>query len=231
MEQLLIGLLLQDSKERSSAFISSVFQRAKAAPGTCIPGGAAKIEVSELAITEFKEGLKRLGLSDEEASAELERLQSAGVLPTVGQSIPSPAIMYKVPTEKSYKHEVNYSFSDSLETSKPCPANINANNAFEKTIRWSADKSQIFSSIQKTIRFLTVTITINASITYFTFPDKKDRAILATKQTTKIGASSSSEISKNLTVEECNAEESANSSNCISLSFKSKEKKNLLRKQ
>jgi hypothetical protein len=220
----LIGLLLQDSK-RDLVLISSVFQRAKAAPGTCIPGGAAKIEVSESGITEFKEGLKRLGLSDEEASADLERLQSAGVLPTVGQSIPSPAIMYKVPTEKSYKHEVNYSFSDSLETSKPCPANINANNAFEKTIRWSADKSQIFSSIQKTIRFLTVTITINASITYFTFPDKKDRAILATKQTTKIGASSSSEISKNLTVEECNAEESANSSNCISLSFKSKEKK------
>jgi hypothetical protein len=220
----LIGLLLQDSK-RDLVLLSSIFQRAKAAPGTCIPGGAAKIEVSELAITEFKEGLKRLGLSDEEASADLERLQSAGVLPTVGQSLPSPAIMYKVPSEKAYKHEVNFSFSESLEATKPCPANINATNAFEKTIRWNSDKSQIFSSIQKTIRFLTVSVTINASITYFTFPDKKDRAILATKQTTKIGASSSSEISKNLTVEECNAEESANSSNCISLSFKSKEKK------
>jgi alanine racemase len=52
-----------------------------------------KLKSLNLAITEFKEGLKRLGLSDEEASAELERLQSAGVLPTVGQSLPSPAII------------------------------------------------------------------------------------------------------------------------------------------
>ncbi|WCL48127.1 hypothetical protein [Leptospira sp. GIMC2001] len=219
-----ISAILQDSK-RDLILISSVYGRAKAAPGSCIPGGATNITISDEVIAEIIEGLKRIGLSDTEASADLVRLQNLGVAPRVGQSVPSPAIVYKPSSDKAYDHEVYFSFSDTISAPKTCPTNINEKNAFEKNLKWKNDKSQVFSSVQKTLRFLTVTVNIDASITYFTEAGKKDRTILVTKQTTKFSPTSSNEVSKRLTVEECLADTEENSDNCISLSYKARDRR------
>ncbi|MCZ8239063.1 MAG: hypothetical protein O9346_02215 [Leptospiraceae bacterium] len=219
-----ISKILQDSK-RDLVLISPVYSIAKGSPGVCIPGGRARTEIGQAAIDEILEGLMRLGLSKEEAETELISLQGQGILPRIGQSIPTPAIVYRVSSERSYNHEVSFSFSDSITVPKTCPSNINSKTAFDKTIRWNNDKSQIFSFIQKSIKVLNIDITINASVTYFTSADKKDRSVLQTKLTTKQGSNNASEVSKTLTVEECSLETDENTNNCVSLNYKSKEKK------
>lgn len=220
----IISVILQDSK-RDLLLITSVYPRAKASPGVCIPGGASNILVSDAMIQEILDGLKRNGLTDEEAITDLSRLQNLGVVPKLGESVPSPAIVYKKSVDKNYDHEVYYSFSETIATPKTCPSNIDSNDAFEKNLKWKDNKSQIFNSIRKTIRFLTVSVDLDASITYFTEAGKKDRAVLLTKQTTKLSSSSSNEITKRFTVEECTTDTEANTNNCISLSYRARDRK------
>lgn len=220
----IISNILQDSK-RDLVLVSPVYSLAKASPGVCIPGGRSNTTIGQLAIDEMISGLIRLGLSQTEAEAQLISLQGQGVLPRIGQSIPTPAIVYFASTEKPYNHEIRFSFSDSISTPKECPANINSKTAFDKTIRWKDDKSQIFSFIQKNIKILNLTITVTGSLTYFTSSGKKDRSILNTKLVTNFGNNNTNEVTKTLTVEECNQETEANTSNCVSLNFKSREKK------
>lgn len=219
----IIGAILQDSK-RDLFLLSNVYDIAKKSPGVCIPGGRTSMNFPGSAIDEILSGLKRLGFSDSDAKSQLSKLQSEGIIPNVGQTILSPAIIYRVPEGKTYDHEISFSFNDSLGSPKPCPSKLNSLESFDKTIRWKADKSQVYSYIQRKLNFLTVKINISASITYFTSPGKKDRSILQTKKSISFGSNAPKEVNQTLTVEECLNDSDANSDNCVALNFRSKEK-------
>lgn len=215
----IISLILQEAK-RDLILISGVYATAKANPGTCYKGGAVSVEIGEEANTEMLNGLKSLGLSDTEAEASLQFLQSRGTLPSPGQSIPSPALVYRTPTDKNYDNEVNLSVADSLTTAQNCPTNPIASN-FQKTIRWNNEKTRIFSSVTKSINVFGNSLTITGSITYLTEAGKKDKAVLNIEQKSRMGRGVETTSTLKFNLQECETETTANLNNCTILNLSS----------
>ena len=218
-----VAQILQESK-RDLVFISGIYSTAKASPGTCLSGGTGNVEITQDSINEFISGLTALGLSDTEALAELQRLQTAGTLPSLGQTLPTPAMVYRVPTDKNYDNEVSLSFADSITTAQNCPTNPIADN-FQKTIRWNNSKTKIYSAVQKSLKVFSTTITITASITYITEAGKKDKTIFSITQKSKVGRGAETSSSSKFIMEECATETTANSNNCTTLNLTSTEEK------
>jgi hypothetical protein len=218
-----VAQILQESK-RDLVLISSIYDTAKSSPGTCLTGGTGSVEITQASVTEMIAGLTSLGLSDAEALVELQTLQTAGTLPSIGQTIPTPAMVYRVPTDNSYDNEVSLSFADSLTTAQNCPSNPIAAN-FQKTIRWNNSRTRIYSAIQKSLKVFSTTITIEASITYISEAGKKDKTIFSITQKSKVGRGSETSSSSKFIIEECATETTANSNNCTTLSLTSTEEK------
>lgn len=137
----IVAEILRDSK-KDLVLISGSYSIAKASPGVCIPGGTSTVRITQAMEDEFLEGIERLGLSAEEARGELVSLQNEGLLPFIGQAVPTPAMVYRNLSNNEYDIEVEYSFADALGTPQPCPAN----NKFQKSIKFKNDKSKVFSS-------------------------------------------------------------------------------------
>ncbi len=218
-----VAQILQESK-RDLVLISSIYDTAKASPGTCLTGGTGSVEITQDSVNEMIAGLTSLGLSDAEALVELQTLQTAGTLPSIGQTVPTPAMVYRVPTDNSYDNEVSLSFADSLTTAQNCPSNPIAAN-FQKTIRWNDSKTRIYSAIQKSLKVFSTTITIEASITYISEAGKKDKAIFSITQKSKVGRGAETSSSSKFIMEECATDTTANSNNCTTLSLTSTEEK------
>ena len=218
-----VAQILQESK-RDLVLISSIYDTAKASPGTCLKGGTGSVQITQASVTEMVAGLTSLGLSDAEALVELQTLQAAGTLPSLGETIPTPAMVYRVPTDDNYTNEVSLSFADSLTTSQNCPSNPIAAN-FQKTIRWNDSKTRIYSAIQKSLKVFSTTITIEASITYISEAGKKDKAIFSITQKSKVGRGSETSTSSKFIMEECATDTTANTNNCTTLSLTSTEEK------
>ncbi|WP_411821441.1 hypothetical protein [Leptospira sp. 'Mane'] len=212
-----IAQILQESK-RDLFLLSGVYDKAKANPGVCLPGGTASVSVTQAAEDLFVEGMTRLGMSEEDAKSEVARLQQTGVLPSVGQSVPSPAVVYRDSTDPDFDKELSYSFNDTITASQVCPKN----KIYQKSMRWKADKSLVSSSVQKTLKFFSLTLEISASISYSSSSGKKDKTILKTTQVTSVGNGSKSKSSAKLIMEECSTE-SGGAGNCISLKYSSEE--------
>ena len=218
-----VAQILQESK-RDLVLISSIYDTAKASPGTCLTGGTGRVEITQASVNEMITGLTSLGLSDAEALVELQTLQTAGTLPSIGQIVPTPAMVYRVPTDDNYNNEVSLSFADSLTTAQNCPSNPIAAN-FQKTIRWNDSKTRIYSAIQKSLKVFSTTITIEASITYISEAGKKDKAIFSITQKSKVGRGAETSSSSKFIMEECATDTTANSNNCTTLSLTSTEEK------
>ena len=218
----IIGSILQESR-RDLSVIASVYARAQREPETCIPGGVSFVTITQTEIDGIVDSLEKLGLTEAEAKARLADLQRSGSMPRVGQSIPSPAILYRRLSGGEYLHEVNYQFSETISTPQACPSNPIRQGAFPKTIRWNADRSQIFSTITKKLLFFNIDVDVNASLTYFTGDNRKDRTILQIDQKSSFGRNQKSQSSQRLTVEECVKDSDENTSNCVSLTYNSTE--------
>lgn len=218
-----VAQILQESK-RDLVLISSIYDTAKASPGTCLKGGTGSVQITQASVTEMVAGLTSLGLSEAEALVELQTLQTAGTLPSIGETIPTPAMVYRVPTDDNYNNEVSLSFADSLTTAQNCPSNPIAAN-FQKTIRWNDSKTRIYSAIQKSLIVFSTTITIEASITYISEVGKKDKAIFSITQKSKVGRRPETSTSSKFIMEECATDTTANSNNCTTLSLTSTEEK------
>lgn len=218
-----VAQILQESK-RDLVLISNIYDTAKASPGTCLTGGTGSVAITQDSVTEMIAGLTSLGLSDAEALVELQTLQTEGTLPSIGQTIPTPAMVYRVPTDDNYNNEVSLSFADSLTTAQNCPSNPIAAN-FQKTIRWNDSKTRIYSAIKKSLKVFSTTITIEASITYISEAGKKDKAIFSITQKSKVGRGAETSSSSKFIMEECATDTTANSNNCMTLSLTSTEEK------
>lgn len=213
----IVAEILQESN-RDLFLLSQIYERAKANPGVCIPGGSAELTIDSELEASFVESQVKLGLSQEDAILAVKNLQETGILPTVGQKVPTPAILYKVPTDTDYTHEVSFSFSDTLSSKRACPTNPIPRN-FQKTLRWNQQKTKIYSEIRKVIQLFGTTIEINASITYETQPGKKDKAILNISQNTRIGKGGLIKAKNRFIMEECKAETTENTTNCVTLNL------------
>lgn len=218
-----VAQILQESK-RDLVLISSIYDTAKASPGTCLTGGTGSVQITQASVTEMVAGLTSLGLSEAEALVELQTLQTAGTLPSLGETIPTPAMVYRVPSDDNYTNEVSLSFADSLTTAQNCPSNPIAAN-FQKTIRWNDSKTRIYSAIKKSLKVFSTTITIEASITYISEAGKKDKAIFSITQKSKVGRGAETSASSKFIMEECATDTTANSNNCMTLSLTSTEEK------
>lgn len=209
----IVAEILRDSK-KDLVLISGSYSIAKASPGVCIPGGTSSVRITQSMEEEFLEGIERLGLSSEEARGELVSLQNEGILPFIGQSVPTPAMVYRTLSNNEYDVEISYSFADAIGTPQPCPSN----NQFQKSIKFKSDKSKVFSSITRSLRVFGISLSVDASITYITQVGKKDKAILNIKQVTS-GSGNTDKSTTRFTFEECANDTSANSNNCVTLNY------------
>ncbi|MCW7489870.1 hypothetical protein [Leptospira meyeri] len=209
----IVSEILRDSK-RDLVLISGAYSIAKANPGVCVPGGASTIRITQSMEEDFLSGIERLGLSADEARGELVSLQNEGILPFIGQAVPSPAMVYRNLSNNEYDMEVEYSFADSIGTPQPCPAN----NRFQKSIKFKSNKSKIFSSITRSLKVFGISLSVEASITYITLDGKKDKAILNIKQVTS-GSGNTDKSTTRFTFEECDSDTNANANNCVTLSY------------
>ncbi len=220
----IVAEILQESN-RDLYLISQIYEKAKASPGVCIPGGGAELTVDSGIADTFIESQVKLGLSQEDAISAVQNLQESGTLPTIGQKVPTPAILYLVPTDTEYSHEVSFSFSDTLSSKRACPTNPIPRN-FQKTLRWNQQKTKIYSEIRKVIQLFGTTIEINASIKYETQAGKKDKAVLNITQNTRIGKGGLIKAKNRFIIEECKAETSENTTNCVTLNLISENEAN-----
>ncbi|TGL48688.1 hypothetical protein EHQ59_14490 [Leptospira kemamanensis] len=209
----IVAEILRDAK-KDLVLISGSYAIAKASPGVCIPGGTSTVRITQSMEDEFLEGIERLGLSPEEARGELVSLQNEGLLPFIGQAVPTPAMVYRTLSNNEYDNEIDYSFADSLGTPQPCPAN----NKFQKSIKFKSDKSKVFSSITRSLKVFGISLSVDASITYITQEGKKDKAILNIKQVTT-GSGITDKSTTRFTFEECATDTNANENNCVTLSY------------
>ncbi|EOQ90384.1 hypothetical protein LEP1GSC202_3795 [Leptospira yanagawae serovar Saopaulo str. Sao Paulo = ATCC 700523] len=209
----IVAEILRDSK-KDLVLISGSYSIAKASPGVCIPGGTSTVRITQAMEDEFLEGIERLGLSAEEARGELVSLQNEGLLPFIGQAVPTPAMVYRNLSNNEYDIEVEYSFADALGTPQPCPAN----NKFQKSIKFKNDKSKVFSSISRSLKVFGISLSVDASITYITQEGKKDKAILNIKQVTS-GSGNTDKSTTRFTFEECANDTNANANNCVTLNY------------
>ncbi|XDD55599.1 hypothetical protein AB3N62_07300 [Leptospira sp. WS4.C2] len=209
----IVAEILRDSK-RDLVLISAAYSTAKANPGVCIPGGTSTVRITQSMEDEFLEGIERLGLSQEEARGELVSLQNEGILPFIGQAVPTPAMIYRNLSNNEYDAEIDYSFADSIGTPQPCPAN----NQFQKSLKFKSDKTKIFSSINRSLKVFGISLSVEASITYITQDGKKDKAILNIKQVTS-GSGNTDKSTTRFTFEECDNDTNANANNCVTLSY------------
>ncbi|MCW7492387.1 hypothetical protein ND861_06945 [Leptospira sp. 2 VSF19] len=208
----IVSEILRDSK-RDLVLISGAYKTAKSKPGVCIPGGTSTVRITQSMEDEFLEGMERLGLSADEARGELISLQNEGILPLIGQAVPTPAMVYRQ-LSNEYDVQVDYSFADSIGTPQPCPAN----NKFQKSIKFKSDKSKIFSSITRSLKVFGISLSVDASITYITQEGKKDKAILNIKQVTS-GSGNVDKSTTRFTFEECENDTNANTNKCVTLSY------------
>ncbi|MCT8332746.1 hypothetical protein NUH30_03595 [Leptospira sp. 85282-16] len=208
----IVSEILRDSK-RDLVLISGAYKMAKSKPGVCIPGGSATVRITQSMEDEFLEGMERLGLSSDEARGELISLQNEGILPFIGQAVPTPAMVYRQ-LSNEYDVQVDFSFAESIGTPQPCPAN----NKFQKSIKFKSDKSKIFSSITRSLKVFGISLSVDASITYITQEGKKDKAILNIKQVTS-GSGNVDKSTTRFTFEECENDTEANANKCVTLSY------------
>lgn len=209
----IVSEILRDSK-RDLVLISGAYGNAKASPGVCVPGGTSTVRITQSMEDEFLLGIQRLGLSADEARGELVSLQNEGILPFIGQAVPTPAMVYKTLSNNEYDVEIEYSFAESIGTPQPCPAN----NQFQKSIKFKSDKTKIFSSITRSLKVFGISLSVEASITYIAQDGKKDKAILNIKQVTT-GSGSTDKSTTRFTFEECDNDTNANANNCVTLSY------------
>ncbi|MDZ4726305.1 MAG: hypothetical protein SH817_09110 [Leptospira sp.] len=216
-----IAEILQESK-RDLILLSSAYSKAKATPGVCIPGGAGTVTITQSMVDEMVEGIENLGLSNSEAQAEISSLQLEGVLPSVGQAIPSPAMVYQTSTNPDYDVELSYSFSDSIASPVVCPAN----NRFSRILKFKSDFTKIFSSTRKIVRSFGTSLEINASITNFTGSDRKDKTVLNFRRVLATGKASKVISKTKFILEQCNADAANNAGNCVTLGYRNEENSN-----
>lgn len=209
----LVSEVLQASK-LDLILISGAYTKAKANPGVCIPGGDSIVRITQEMENEFVDGMERLGLTELEARDEVLRLQLDGTLPSVGQAVPSPAMVYGALSGGEYDVEIKYTVSDSVGTAVACPNN----NKFQKSIKFNTEKTRIFSSISRSLTVFGISLSVDASIKYITEAGKKDKAILNMKQVTS-GSGVDENSTTRFTFEECNTETGANTNNCVTLSY------------
>ncbi|MGE8722527.1 hypothetical protein ACO2KH_14435 [Leptospira terpstrae] len=209
----IVSEILRDSK-RDLVLVSGAYGAAKSNPGVCIPGGTSTVRITQTMENEFLTGIERLGLSPEEARGELVSLQNEGILPFIGQAVPTPAMVYRTLSNNEYDVEIEYSFAESIGTPQPCPAN----NRFQKSIKFKSDKTKIFSSITRSLKVFGISLSVEASITYISQEGKKDKAILNIKQVTT-GSGSTDKSTTRFTFEECENDTNSNANNCVTLSY------------
>ncbi len=213
-----IAEILQESK-RDLILLSSAYTKAKATPGVCVPGGTGTVNITQAMLDEMIEGLENLGLSNAEAKAELLSLQDEGLLPTLGQAVPSPAMVYRASTNPDYDVELSYSISDSIGSPVICPSN----NSYQKILKFKTDFSKIFSSTRKTLRSFGTTIDITASITNFSGTGKKDKTVLNFRRVLNPGKGTKTISKTKFILEQCNADAANNAGNCITLGYRNEE--------
>ncbi|TGL61775.1 hypothetical protein EHQ58_03935 [Leptospira ognonensis] len=213
-----VAEILQESK-RDLILLSSAYAKAKATPGVCIPGGSGTVTVTQSMLDEMVDGLENLGLSNAEAKTELSSLQDEGVLPTLGQVVPSPAMLYKASTNPDYDVEISYSFSDSIASPVVCPTN----NKYQKLMKFKTDFSKIFSSSRKSLKSFGTTIDITASITNFSGTGKKDKTVLNFRRVLSSGKASKTITKTKFILEQCDADAANNSGNCVTLGYRNED--------
>jgi hypothetical protein len=217
----IIAEILQESK-RDLILISGAYTKAKATPGVCIPGGTGSVSITQSMVDEMIDGLERLGLSNEEAKAEISSLQEEGVLPSLGQSVPTPALVYKKSTNPDYDVELSYTFADSIGTSVACPTN----GKYQKILKYKTDFSKIFSSTKKSIKAFGTSLEISASVTYFSATGKKDKTIMNFRKVSSSGRGDKTISKTKFILEECASDSASNVGNCVTLGYRNEENSN-----
>lgn len=213
-----IAEILQESK-RDLILLSSAYAKAKASPGVCIPGGTGTVSITQSMVDEMIEGLENLGLTNADAKVTLTNLQEEGLLPSIGQSIPSPALIYRQSTNPDYDVELSYSFSDSISSPVVCPSN----NRFQKILKFKSDFSKIFSSSRKTLNTFGTSIEIIASITNFSGTGKKDKTVLNFRRVLGTGKGDKTVSKTKFILEQCDANADNNAGNCVTLGYRNEE--------
>jgi hypothetical protein len=210
----LISQILKESK-MDLILISGVYDIAKASPGVCIPGGTSSISITQDMVNEIIAGLEEQGLSNEEAKAQLTAIQDSGGLPSIGDSLPSPAIVYRRLTgNDDYDVQLDYSLNPNITTAQPCPRN----NKYLKTLKFNDALTNIYASISISISVFGTLLEISSDVTKISKPNTKDRSILNTTQVITPKRGSKNKQTSTFSVEECNADDAANAAkNCITM--------------
>lgn len=151
--------------------IEKVIDLAKSSPGVCIPGSMTQIEITDAMIAELKSAIVRTGLSDANAQLQLDILQEKGDIPKAGQSIPSPAIMYKSLSSGEYDSEISYSFAANMAATHQCPTTKNPK--YKKHLKYTKDFKKITFGYIDSITFFSTTIEYSGNITIMSSASSK----------------------------------------------------------
>jgi hypothetical protein len=167
---------------------------AVASPNTCIPGGKTKVTITQELIDAAVSTLTNYGYTEADARNEIAELQNSNSIPKVGDSIPSPAMMYsRNNSDPNLKNEFFYTTGERPTVSVPCPSadpsgRVNP-RLFKKRLRFSDDRKIIVYN-EKDVRSIFGTSLI--STMEITFMDKssegqRNRSSILITQTQKKG--------------------------------------------
>ncbi len=183
--------------------VDSSITEAKATPEICINGGQTTIKVTDNMIALVKEAMQETGMSAEEAAAEIAYLQEEGDLPSVGSSLPSPAIIYKK-LSGDFDHQVQYSFASNLMVPKKCPSS----GKFNKSLKYTADFKKVSFGHEETMKVGLDILIMEGNVTLETSETGKKRLTFLNNY--KIDTTSHTSL---LILEECTKGDT--SGNCI----------------
>ncbi|GBF51859.1 hypothetical protein LPTSP4_33970 [Leptospira ryugenii] len=214
-----LGEILQESK-RDLILVSAAYSEAKSKPGTCIPGGFTTVSITQSMLDEMVDGLERLGLSPDEAKAELLNLQNEGVLPQLGQQVPTPAMQFRALSTGDYDSEISYSLSDSIGTPQACPSN----GKYQKVIRFNTELTAVLTSISRSVTIVGSSIRVNASVRYSNESGKKDKTLVRMTRAVSNGRGNTTLTKTKTLIEECERESANNTSGCVTLKYKNEVK-------
>ncbi|MCB1158485.1 MAG: hypothetical protein KDK45_13360, partial [Leptospiraceae bacterium] len=218
------GLLGQTKLEL--ILLNEVLQEAKNSPNTCFTGGTKSLKITQEMINSIKQSFMDYGLTSAQAETELLKQQESGKLPKLGESIPSPAVLYrsisetdtdtrlKKDYELGYRHIVQYYTSDKPSNTVTCPA---SDSGYNKVMKYDAAFQNIFYSVKADLEVPGLTIGIVASIALSkatsTDANSRDTMIFNMVTREKRGSKYTTTIDKN-TITKC--KQDANDS-CIKI--------------